>query len=97
MKRVIGTPMTDAQVRQAIVAAEPRLNRNAVHQMMVSFQLPADHKPPKDCAEVRAKVAAYIARANQELVRLRFKLANYDAVDSINESADELAFEAKAS
>jgi hypothetical protein len=92
-----GAGLDEAQIKAVIRGQAPGLNRNAVKRMLGSMQWETVKTPMTATAQVQAWVTAYMAKAEAEAKSHPVPGTHWDATQMLNESADELAWEAKVS
>lgn len=91
--------MTKAQMRKAVREVEPRLNRNAIDRLIGSMawlSISTKKPVPATVEEVKQFTREYLEDAKKDRMGHPM-LQRFDTVDLINDSADELAFEARVS
>ena len=95
--------MNIASMRIAVKGVAPRLNRNAISVIVGNMREGTKVPVPTNLLEVREFVLEYLedckAEDEKQHARLYKKHPNLrmDVIDAMNEWADELAFEARAS
>ena len=94
-------PMMSLRTMRAVIGnVEPRLNKNAVSQIMADMRAGWKGVLPPSIADVERYVHGYIKQIEDEekhMHRLHTHIPIADPMDSLNEHADELAYESVAS
>ena len=94
------TMMAQRTMRAVIKAEEPRLNKNAVNQIMADMRAGWKGVLAPSINDVRIYVIGYIKQiADEEKVlhKRHPHIPMADPVESLNEHADQLAYESMAS